>query len=229
MVCSNNTGPRSPAPLEPVPISLFPSEELRERFRRHNEKASVVEITKLEGLKSDRRHSGDHSTPLVNYTSTVETACTNPLVIRVAHAHFNIVVPRVGSRARSYVTFSKAWPFGTDPGFGRFIKRRLREAKKEWRGEAGIVDWLVNKKLLWKNKVMKDWRFKVERTNRHERTRAARRNLNTAAAVLSGVKSPDQQVKLVSPMISRGIRSVYVVRLPDFAEFKSGKSRSREV
>ena len=76
---------------------------------------------------------------------------------------------------------------------------------------------------------MKDWRFKVERTNRHERTRAARRNLNTAAAVLSGVKSPDQQVKLVSPMVSRGIRSVYVVRLPDFAEFKSGKSRSGEV
>lgn len=169
------------------------------------------------------------TTPESRFSSAVQVEWSRPLVVRIRNDGFNIVVPRIGQRRRSYITFSKSWPCGASADFGMYITSELRRVSKTWKSEVELLSWLT-KQLTWKSKVTTNWVKKVKRLNYHERVRADRRAVNVAAAMLvqtsSGAK---RHVVLRNPLVFRGHKCTHVVRLPDFMELKSKMARNGEV
>ena len=175
---------------------------------------TVAAATSLASLASVPVTPTPSTNPQRKYYGMVKTRWTNPLRIREVNGGFVIVVPRIGARARSYVTFSKTWPFGAAPAFGKFILRKLKSEKRKWRSAMDVISWVDKHKkqrasTSWKQKVMESW-METSTQKTH----------NSAI-----VSSP----MVLSPMVNKGIRSKHSIRLPDFVELRSKSSRTGQV
>mgnify|MGYP003326583469 CR=1 FL=1 len=157
----------------------------------------------------------------------IKKVCRNPIRVRIVNDMFNVVFPCTKKRRRAYITFSKSWPFGTDPKFGKYISKMLRQVARKWKNEEQMYRWFNHNRLSWKSRVTSQWRRKSKR--KYNRAREERQQFNEALATL-GTMGGQRQVEMVAPVVSKGKdRGAYVIPLPDFEDLKSSKSRTGEV
>ena len=157
----------------------------------------------------------------------IKKVCRNPIRVRIVNDMFNVVFPCTKKRRRAYITFSKSWPFGTDPKFGKHISKMLRQVARKWKNEEQMYRWFNHNRLSWKSRVTSQWRRKSKR--KYNRAREERQQFNEALVTL-GTMGGQRQVEMVAPVVSKGKdRGAYVIPLPDFEDLKSSKSRTGEV